>query len=49
MAAQHFAWLTLGVPLDRGMFETPLQKLDVDQLSDAAVRVFLAAYGPRSS
>src|SRR5689334_3945213 len=49
MAAQHFAWLTLGVPLDRGMFETPLQDLDVDRLADAAVRVFLAAYGPRSS
>jgi len=48
-AAQHFAWLTLGVPLDRGMFETPLQELDVDQLADAAVRVFLSAYGPRSS
>jgi len=49
MAAQHFAWLTLGLPLDRGMFETPLQDLDVDRLADAAVRVFLAAYGPRSS
>jgi len=49
MAAQHFAWLTLGVPLDRGMFETPLQELDIDRLADSAVRVFLAAYGPRSS
>jgi len=48
VAAQHFAWLTLGLPLDRGMFhpiDSVIKKLDLDRLADSAVRVFLAAYG----
>jgi TetR/AcrR family transcriptional repressor of mexJK operon len=48
VAAQHFAWLTLGVPLDRGMFY-PIEETagdgDLDRMADAATRVFLAAYG----
>ncbi len=48
VAAQHFAWLTLGLPLDRGMFhpiDSAMNELDLDRLADSAVRVFLAAYG----
>ncbi len=47
LAAQHFAWLTLGVPLDRGMFypiDETIKDVDVDRMADAATRVFLAAY-----
>lgn len=47
LAAQHFAWLTLGVPLDRGMFypiEETIRDVDVDRMAAAAARVFLAAY-----
>ena len=48
VAAQHFAWLTLGVPLDRGMFY-PIEETagdgDLDGMADAAIRVFMAAYG----
>jgi TetR/AcrR family transcriptional repressor of mexJK operon len=49
LAAHHLAWLTLGLPLDRGMFypiEAITPEADLDRLADAAVRVFLAAYGP---
>lgn len=43
LAAEHFVWLALGVPLDRGMFLAP-QRDDLDHIADSAVRVFLAAY-----
>jgi TetR/AcrR family transcriptional regulator, mexJK operon transcriptional repressor len=48
LAANHLAWLILGMPLDAAMFgadggqSTPT---DLDRLADAAVDVFLAAYG----
>jgi TetR/AcrR family transcriptional repressor of mexJK operon len=47
-AAQHFAWLVLGVPLDRGMFIEPRAGAVTQEVAvaEAAVRVFLAAYGP---
>lgn len=48
LAAQHFAWLVLGIPLDRGMFLPPADAVgnaSVDELAYAAIRVFLAAYG----
>jgi TetR/AcrR family transcriptional regulator, mexJK operon transcriptional repressor len=45
-AAQHFAWLVLGEPLDRGMF-CDSSSMVTDETADAAVRVFLAAYAPR--
>jgi TetR/AcrR family transcriptional repressor of mexJK operon len=47
LAAQHFAWLIVGIPLDRGMFLPPTEAsggIGVDELADAAVRVFLSAY-----
>lgn len=47
VAAQQFAWLTLGVALDRGMFH-PIDDLaqngELDRMADAAVSTFLAAY-----
>ena len=50
-AANHFAWLTLGLTLDRGMFypvESALLDLDLDEQAAAAARVFVAAYVVRS-
>lgn len=47
LAAHHFAWLTLGMPLDEGMFAangSPPTSQDLDRIADAAVKVFLAAY-----
>ena len=48
VAAQHFVWLVLGVLLDRGMFDvdaaTPSAER-LDRITDAGVRVFIAAYG----
>lgn len=44
MAAQHFVWLALGPPLDRGMFLSAPPTDDLEQIAEAAVRVFLAAY-----
>jgi TetR/AcrR family transcriptional repressor of mexJK operon len=49
-AAQHFAWLCVGAPLDRGMFypgESPAPVAELDRVADSAVEVFLAAYGPK--
>jgi TetR/AcrR family transcriptional repressor of mexJK operon len=48
LAASHFAFLVLGAPLDRAMFcgdDAGLAPADHDRQADAAVRVFLAAYG----
>jgi TetR/AcrR family transcriptional repressor of mexJK operon len=50
LAAHHFAWLILGMPLDRAMFmpaQEPVGKEALDQQADAAVRVFLAAYAAK--
>ena len=45
VAAQHFAWLVVGMPLDRGMFYPAADmRVDVDQMADAGVTAFLAAY-----
>ena len=48
-AAEHFAWLVLGAPLDRGMFYDSAEAASTanDASADAAVRVFLAGYSPR--
>ena len=46
LAAHHFAWLTLGLPLDQSMFDPerlPTEN-ELDRLAGAAVDVFLAAY-----
>lgn len=48
LAAEHFAFLILGRPLDRALFhgqEQPLAPADVVRLTAPGVRVFLAAYG----
>lgn len=46
VAAYHFAWLTLGKPLDTAMFRgvEAAVDLDLDSMADAGVRVFLAGY-----
>jgi TetR/AcrR family transcriptional regulator, mexJK operon transcriptional repressor len=46
-AAHQFAWLVIGMALDRGMFfeAAALDGGDLDRNADAAVSVFLAAYG----
>ena len=47
LAAQHFAWLVLGIPLDRGMFLPAAEASgdrSIEELADAAVRVFVKAY-----
>jgi TetR/AcrR family transcriptional regulator, mexJK operon transcriptional repressor len=50
VAAQQFAWLTLGLALDRAMFE-PIEEIapngNLDGIADAAVETFLAAYAAR--
>ena len=46
-AADHFAFLVLGSPLNRGMFHIDTDSADSEQLApsaDRAVAVFLAAY-----
>jgi len=52
LAAQHFNWLVLSIPLNRAMasrLDRPLYGRDeLDRFADEAVRIFLAAYGPGS-
>ena len=43
-AAEHFVWLALGVPLDRGMFISAPQDDELNHIADSAVKVFLSAY-----
>jgi TetR/AcrR family transcriptional repressor of mexJK operon len=48
LAAHQFAWLILGLPIDRGMFLGPEDVMtddELDRIADAAVSAFLAAYG----
>lgn len=48
LAADHFAWLVVGAPIDRAMFRGPDDVPDpaqLDRIADAGVRAFLAAYG----
>jgi TetR/AcrR family transcriptional regulator, mexJK operon transcriptional repressor len=49
LAAQHFNWLVLSIPLNRAMFsvEVEFTEAELDRYADQAVRVFLAAYGRR--
>jgi len=50
VAAGHYAFLVLGLPLDRAMFlglQHDLSPAELDRQADAAVDVFLAAYGGR--
>ncbi|MEQ1514936.1 MAG: TetR/AcrR family transcriptional regulator [Sphingorhabdus sp.] len=47
LAAEHFNWLILSIPLNRAMFYASeiIDTASYDYYADAAVRVFLAAYG----
>jgi TetR/AcrR family transcriptional repressor of mexJK operon len=48
LAAQHFNWLVLSVPLNTAMFqseETTFSRRQLNRYADEGVRVFLAAYG----
>ena len=48
LAANHLAWLTLAIPMDKAMFcgnDEPFTAAELARLADAGVRVFLAAYG----
>jgi TetR/AcrR family transcriptional regulator, mexJK operon transcriptional repressor len=48
LAAQHFNWLILSIPLNKAMFygpDTGFTAKDLVHLADEGVRVFLAAYG----
>ncbi len=50
LAADHFAFLVLSIPLDRAMVcgDESFTPAELDRFSDSAVRVFLAAYGQAS-
>jgi len=49
-AAAHFAGLILWVPVNRAMFSgvDEITDAEAERVSSAAVRVFMAAYGPRN-
>jgi AcrR family transcriptional regulator len=49
LAAEQFNWLILSIPMNRAMFDAdaPLDTGNHDYHADAAVRVFLAAYGAK--
>lgn len=50
LAAEHFAFLIVGRPIDQALFDgapAVLADVDVDAYARAGVRVFLAAYRPR--
>jgi TetR/AcrR family transcriptional repressor of mexJK operon len=50
LAAQHFNWLVLSIPLNKAMFDggdTEFAPGELDRCADEGVRVFLAAYGVR--
>jgi AcrR family transcriptional regulator len=48
LAAQHFNWLLLSIPLNKAMFhgsDTTFPATELERYADEGVRVFLAAYG----
>jgi TetR/AcrR family transcriptional repressor of mexJK operon len=48
LAAEHFNWLVMSIPLNQAMLlgdDEPRTDADLDRYADAGVRVFLAAYG----
>jgi AcrR family transcriptional regulator len=52
LAAQHFNWLVMSIPLNQAMLvgdDEHRVPADLDRYADTGVRVFLAAYGKRSS
>jgi len=46
LAAQHFNWLILSIPLHRSLYlpSSRPSRRELDEIADEAVRVFLAAY-----
>jgi TetR/AcrR family transcriptional regulator, mexJK operon transcriptional repressor len=51
LAAQHFSWLVLSIPLNAAMFNTRAEftRAELETYADEGVRVFLAAYGTHDS
>ena len=52
LAAEHFNWLIMSIPLNRAMLcgdDDPAGAADLDRYADAGVRAFLAAYGRATS
>jgi hypothetical protein len=50
LAAQHFNWLILSIPLNKAMFyglDAPPTRSELEHYAGEAVRVFPAAYGGR--
>jgi TetR/AcrR family transcriptional regulator, mexJK operon transcriptional repressor len=50
LAAQHFNWLIMSIPLNQAMLlgdDQPPARADLDRYADTGLRVFLAAYGRR--
>jgi TetR/AcrR family transcriptional repressor of mexJK operon len=50
LAAAHFNWLIMSIPLNQAMLlgdDEPPAPAELDRYADAGVRAFLAAYGPR--
>ncbi|SDU49261.1 TetR/AcrR family transcriptional regulator C-terminal domain-containing protein [Jiangella alkaliphila] len=50
LAAAHFNWLVMSIPLNRAMLtgdDAPPPAAELRRYADEGVRVFLAAYGPR--
>jgi TetR/AcrR family transcriptional repressor of mexJK operon len=48
LAAEHFNWLIMSIPLNRAMLlgdDEPTTSAELERFADAGVRVFLAAYG----
>jgi TetR/AcrR family transcriptional repressor of mexJK operon len=48
LAAAHFNWLIMSIPLNRAMLlgdDEPLAPADLGRYADTGVHVFLAAYG----
>ena len=48
LAAEHFNWLVLSIPMNKAMFygsEIEFAPEELDRYADEGVRVFLAAYG----
>jgi hypothetical protein len=47
LAAAHFNWLVVSIPLNRAMFlgeDQPPARAELNRYADAGVRAFLAAY-----
>ena len=44
LAAEHFNWLVMSIPLNRAMLLGDDERPDLDRYADEGVRVFLAAY-----